>query len=118
MQTVFEKHITKYEVTNQCLILEDDAGTEYAKLFTGENERLSITCEGREFEGILREYYVKNKFKLGIYFHHDEGHVSEFFFETSLAEGKRARFTFDPEAPAKDGKRPLQIEIILITRKV
>lgn len=110
----FEKHISRYESINQCLLLEDlDGKRRDLNLGT---EKLIVHSQGMQFEASVRDFYVNNKFKPGIFFSHKEGAMSEFFFECSVSEGKRARIIWDPNAPLTDGRAPVEIEIFVVSK--
>lgn len=110
----FEKHISRYESMNQCLLLEDLNGK--IQDLQLQTEKLIVDSAGLKFEASIRDFYVGNKFKPGIFFPHKEGSMSEFFFECSVTEGKRARIIFDKEAALVDGRAPITIEIFVVSK--
>jgi hypothetical protein len=105
----FERHITKYEIANQCLLLEDDQKKSYEDIFP--TERLRIQAKGQTFQATIRNFYVKSVFKKAIGFDHEKGHMSEFFFENSVTEGKIMTLVFDTEQTLVEDKAQCAIDI-------
>lgn len=110
----FERHITRFEVQNQTILVEDDQGNNHGVKFG--NLNLLVRTPERNYIASLRDFYVGSKFKAGIAFDHEEGHLNEFFFDQSVSENKRARFSFDPDEPLIDGRAPLDLVIYVVTR--
>ncbi|MCS6904264.1 MAG: hypothetical protein RML72_01565 [Bacteroidia bacterium] len=89
----FEKHITKFEVHNQCFLLEDLNGV--AQNLNLPSDQIFVACENKIYPASIRDFYVNGKFKTGIYFDHEEGHTSDFFFDIAVTEGRRAIITYE-----------------------
>jgi hypothetical protein len=110
----FERHITRFEVLNQTILIEDDQGNDHGIKFP--STKLMIRTPDRTYNASLRDFYVGNKFKPGIAFDHEEGHLNEFFFDHSVSENKRAKLAIDPNEPLIDGCTPVDLSVYVITR--
>lgn len=108
----FEKHVHKFEVQNQCFLIEDLDGIPQ-ELQLPSDFLIVEDEEGRFFEATIRDFYVNGKFKSGIHFDHEEGHTCSFFFEHTVSEGKRAVIRYDGED--KNGKPLVHIRVYVKT---
>lgn len=108
----FEKHITKFEVTNQCLLMEDlngsqqNIGIDASKVF--------VAVENKIYPASLRDFYVNGKFKEGIHFDHEQGHTSEFYFDIGVSEGRRAIINYAKET--HEGLPLIHVKVYLLTK--
>lgn len=110
----FERHISRFEVLNQTILIEDDQGNDHGVKFA--STKLLIRTPDRTYTASIRDFYVGTKFKPGIAFDHEEGHLNEFFFDQSVSENKRAKFAFDPDEPLIDGRTPVDLIVYIVTR--
>jgi hypothetical protein len=108
----FEKHITRFELNNQCLLLEDLNGV--IQKVELPSDKIFILSEGKLYTAYIRDFYVNGKFKSGIYFEHEEGHTSDFFFEIGLTEGKRAIIKY--EGKIHEGLPLLEVTVYVLTK--
>lgn len=118
MAIVIERHITKHEIANKCLLLEDDKGTQTLEGKIA-GQRVVVEAQGKQYHGHITDFYINGKFKAGVVFEVDDQHMDQksfnFFFEQSVSEGKRLRWQYADGAQA-DGFPLLQAEITLRTR--
>jgi hypothetical protein len=110
----FERHITKFELTNQCILAEDDKGNNGGLKFN--NFDLLVRAGGKSYKASVREFYLNGKFKNGIAFDHEKDHLNDFFFDQSVSENKRVRFSFDGDEPMIDGRHPIDLEVYVVTK--
>lgn len=114
MAIEFEKHITKFEINNQCILVEDDSGSDHGVKFDGYD--FLVKAGKKEYKANLREFYIKSVFKNGVAFDQKEGTMSDFFFDQSVGEGKRVKFKIDPDAEKIDGRIPIEMEVYIVTK--
>lgn len=114
MAIEFEKHITKDEIKNQCIFLEDDAGSDHGAKFDGYD--FVVKSGKKQYMANLREFYIKSSFKNGVSFEQKEGTMNDFFFDQSVGEGKRVKFKIDPDAAKEDGRIPIHMEVYVVTK--
>jgi len=110
----FERHITKFEIVNQCILAEDDKGNNHELKFDGYD--LLVLAGGKQYIASVRDFYVNGKFKVGIAFDHQKEHMNDFFFDQSVSEAKRAKIHYDPADARIDGRTPVSLEIYIVTK--
>jgi hypothetical protein len=108
----FEKHITRFELNNQCLLLEDLDGV--IQKLDLPSDKIFVISENKIYPAYIRDFYVNGKFKSGIYFEHEEGHTSPFFFEIGVTEGKRAIIKY--EGKTHENLPLLEVIIYVLTK--
>lgn len=108
----FERHITRYEIEYKCLMLQEDDGTDHSNSFQAEH--LLLLAKGKEYPAIVRDFYTKKGFETGIAFEDDEV-AKSFFFDQSVSESKRLKFSTDP-GYKRDGKQLVDVEIYIVTK--
>lgn len=111
----FERHITRFELNNQTILVEDDQGNDHGLKFPGFN--LIVKTPDKNYPASLRDFYVGSKFKPGVAFDHEEGHLNDFFFDQSVSENKRARITFNTDDAPIDGRIPVEIEVYMVIKE-
>jgi hypothetical protein len=110
----FERHLSRFEIQNQCILLEDDLGNNHQLTFRASD--LFVRSKGKHYDAMVRDFYYNGKFKQGISFPHEAGHICDFFFDQSASEAKRVKFDFDPDEPLVENKMPIDIEIYFMTK--
>jgi hypothetical protein len=108
----FEKHITRFELNNQCLLLEDLDGV--IQKLDLPSDKIFVTSENKVYPAYIRDFYVNGRFKPGIYFEHEEGHISAFFFDAGVSEGRRAIIKY--EGKSNEGTPLLEINVYVLTK--
>ncbi|MCE3008522.1 MAG: hypothetical protein LW884_09305 [Bacteroidetes bacterium] len=108
MAILFEKRVTKDELTHKCVLLIDDAGKDYTADITGGAQTLEFYSEGKHYQAEVHEFFVGGAFKKGLITPVAADGSNNFFFEKSLTQGKRLRVSFE--------KGKLELEIFLVTR--
>lgn len=110
----FERHITRFEIENQCILVEDDNGKNSNLKFDG--YELLVLAGGKKYLAAVRDFYVKGKFVIGISFVHEKDHMNDFFFDQSVSESKRIKIHYDPSEPKSDGRTPVNLEVYFVTK--
>ena len=109
----FEKHITRFEVVNQCILLTTDKKEKVDLAFNG--HKILVRSHGKTYLGNLREFYDHGQFKNGIAFEHEGNHLNDFFFDQGVTENKRIRIQFNPAEELIDGRNPLDMDVYMMT---
>jgi len=107
----FERRLTRYELDKKCLLLADDAGTDYAEHI--DNHALRVKAGGKVYLAEVSDYYVDQKFQGGLHFN-EAANPSDFFFDQSVSGGKRLRLTLDP-AEREEGVQVAHLEVFVVT---
>jgi hypothetical protein len=112
MPIQFERVVTRYELTQHCVLLQDDAGADYSNHF--KTEDVQVRINGRQYHGVVRDFYVGSKFKSGITLtkEHDDHDI---FFEQSINSGRHLRISTDP-ANQSNGHQLVDVEVYLVTK--
>ncbi len=111
----FEHHIIKYEVDNHCILLRDDAKTDYSNHISGNT--VVVTATSHTYTATVNEYYVDGKFQAGMHFDGKDQSEKRFMMEQSVMAGHICKVTFQKDAALIDGAFPVQVEITVKTRK-
>ena len=109
----FERHFSKFEVVNQCLLLTTDKNEKVPMTFEG--QKILVRSHGKLYTGNLREFYDKGEFKLGIAFEHEGDHLNDFFFDQGVTENKRVRVHFNPTEGLIEGRNPIDLDVYMVT---
>lgn len=112
MAVQFERKISRFELTSHCILLQDDANKDFSDHF--KTEDVQVRINGRQYHGVVHDFYVDAKFKNGITLtkEHD---THDIFFEQSINSGRHIKISTDPAN--KDGEHQvIDIEVYLVTK--
>jgi hypothetical protein len=108
-----ERKVTKYELDNKCLLLQDDGGTDFASHF--KTEHVHVWSGKYTYHAVVHDHYVDGKFRDGISFRAEHNPGRDFFFDQSLSMGKRVKLDTDPDQLEGD-HQIVAVEVFMVTK--
>ncbi len=110
----FERKVSKYELDNKCLLLQDDAGVDYGSHF--KTEHVHVRAGKYTYHAVVHDHYVDGKFRDAISFRPENNPGRDFFFDQSLAMGKRLKLDTDADSLHEE-QQVVDVEVFMVTKQ-